>query len=243
MKKTLSLAATFALVLAVGALAGCANAGGTAASGSAAASSGASAGSASAPAAGEDPTRDNPIVVDRENGEIRYLGYVNGVYLTEGTRHGAVYEGGSNGDKSIVTGYGDEKEFYQACIDLGWEPGDNLTAENMKGGDMAASVEGEKLDVLIRWDGQQDIPFGDCVRALNGEEYTPDWRFGGNLEAAKANNTGCVLCLDSCATGIASDAYWPTGTTDGDQVTYFVGRGDVLPADGTDVVFTFRKAA
>ena len=86
--------------------------------------------------ASEDPTPDNPIIVDKEKGEIRYLGFVDGAYVgdaAEPTRHAVVFEGGSNGHKTIITGYGDEKAFYQGCIDLGWEPGNNLTLENQKG--------------------------------------------------------------------------------------------------------------
>lgn len=67
-----------------------------------------------------------------------------------------------------------------------------------------------------------------------------DLRFG-NIESAKENNTGCVLCLDSCATGIVSDAAWPTGTTQND-VAKFYGDKDVLPEDGTQVTVVFRLA-
>lgn len=264
---SLKVALVAALVMVVVALAGCASGGSSAASNSSEATSSSAAATSSSIAATssssetataatsssseiatagatlEDPTPENPIIVDKANGEIRYLAFVNGTYFTEDTRHGVVFEGGSNGDKSVTTGYGDEKEFYQACIDMGWVAGDNLTKDNMAGGDAASTVEGEKLDVTIRWDGQDEIPFGDVIEATNGETWTPDYRFGGNLASAEKNNTGCVLCLDSCATGIASDAYWPTGTTSPDNVTWFHGRSDVLPADGTDVVVTFRQAA
>ena len=270
MKKISVLA--LALALAIGVLAGCSSSGASssAASASASASSASSAAassesasasaisaaassesasaaassaSADASAAAEDPTPENPIVVDKAKGEIRYMGYVDGVYFTEDTRHGVVYENGSNGHKTLISGYGDEKEFYQACIDMGWTPGDNLTKDNMAGGDAAKSVEGEKLDVTIRWDGQDEIPFGDIYEATNGTTWTPDYRFGGNLASAQKNNTGCVLCLDSCATGITSDAYWPTGTTNPDNVTWFHGKADVLPPDHTNVIVIFRKAA
>lgn len=221
------------MVVAMMAIVGCS-------SGSSSASASAEASSA---AAVEDPTKDNPIVVDKEKGEIRYLGFINGTYLTEGTRHAVVYQEGGNGSKSIVAGYGDEKEFYQACMDLGWTPGNNLTLENQKGGENAATVEGDKLDVMIRWDGQEDMPIWDCIEATNGDTRPADWRFGGNIDNANAKNTGCVLCIDSCAVGICSNAAWPSGTTDSDGITYFHGKADVLPADGTEVVVTFRKAA
>lgn len=189
-------------------------------------------------------------MVDKEKGEIRYLGFVDGVYFTEGTRHAVVYEGGSNGHKTIITGYGDEKEFEKAAESLGWVPGNNLTLENQKGTmggenpDNAKTIEGEALEVTIRWEGQdKEIPMWDCIEATNGDQRPAEWRFGGNLERAEEKNTGCVLCIDSCAVGIVSNAAWPSGTTDADGVTYFHGKEDVLPADGTDVIVTFRKAA
>ncbi|MBQ9068944.1 MAG: hypothetical protein IJ131_07785 [Eggerthellaceae bacterium] len=220
----------------------------SAATSSAAASSAATSSAASSAEAttGEDPTPDNPMVVDKEKGEIRYMGFVDGAYVGESaaeTRHAVVFEGGSNGQKTIISGYGDEKEFYQACIDLGWEPGNNLTLENQKGGENAATIEGEKLEVTIRWDGQDEMPIWDCIEAANGDTREADWRFGGNIDRANEKNTGCVLCIDSCAVGIVSNAAWPSGTTDADGVTYFRGVADKLPADGTDVIVTFRKAA
>lgn len=188
-----------------------------------------------------DPTEDNPIVTDADAGEVRYLAEVNAVYFTQGTRHGVVYQGGSNGEKAILRGLGDEKEFYQALVDAGFTPGNNLTAEDMKAAaGQGKSVDGDKLDVTVKWDGQDEIPFVNIVSCSAGD-YTPDFRFGGNLESAQKNNTGCVLCLDSCATGIVSDAYWPTGTTQ-TGTAMFTGREDVLPADGTRVVVTFKRA-
>ncbi|WP_271711922.1 YdjY domain-containing protein [Hugonella massiliensis] len=207
-------------------------------SGSSAASSSSAQESAGASA---DPTEGNPIVVDAAAGEVRYLAEVNAVYFTQGTRHGVVYQGGSNGEKAILRGLGDEKEFYQALVDAGFTPGNNLTAEDMKApAGQGKSVEGDKLDVTLKWDGQDEMPFVKAVSCTAGD-YTPDFRFGGNLESAKKNNTGCVLCLDSCATGIVSDAHWPTGTTQ-TGTAMFTGREDVLPADGTRVVVTFRRA-
>ena len=92
----------------------------------------------------------------------------------------------------------------------------------MKAGpDNGKSVEGDKLDVFVKWDGQDEIPFRDIIKCT--EDYTMDLRFGGNIESAKENNTGCVLCLDSCATGIVSDAAWPTGTTQNDVAKFYRG--------------------
>lgn len=186
-----------------------------------------------------DPTPENPITVT--DGEVRYLAEVNEVFFTESTRHGVVFEGGSNGEKSILRGLGDEKEFYQAMLDAGFTAGDNLTAEDMKAPEgEGKSVEGDKLNITVKWEGQEEIPFQDIVKCTEGD-YTSDFRFGGNLASAEQNNTGCVVCLDSCATGITSDATWVTGTTN-NKPDLFYGNGDVLPSDGTYVIVTFRPA-
>ena len=188
----------------------------------------------------QETEAEETMTVDKDKKEILMLCEVNGTYFTEPTRHGIVYKGGSNGEKAVLRGLADEKEFYQALLDIGAKAGDNLTAADMKAGpDNGKSVEGDKLDVFVKWDGQDEIPFRDIIKCT--EDYTMDLRFGGNIESAKENNTGCVLCLDSCATGIVSDAAWPTGTTQND-VAKFYGDKDVLPEDGTQVTVVFRLA-
>lgn len=181
------------------------------------------------------------LVVDKEAKEVKMLAEVNGKYFTEATRHGVVFEKGSNGEKSVLRGLADEKEFHQALLDIGAKAGNNLKAADMKAGaDNGVSVDGDKLVAVVTWDGQdKEIPFEDIIKA--SEEKPMDLRFGGNLESAKKNNTGCVLCLDSCATGITSDAAYPTGTTQNDVVKFY-GDEDVLPKDGTVVTVTFRLA-
>ena len=227
-----ALAVVFASIMAV-TLVGC----GSSDSGS---SSSTSSSSSSTKSSKEMPTESNPIVVDKENKEVRYLAQVNGIYFTENTRHGIVYKGGSNGDKSVLTGLGDEKEFYQAMIDCGFKAGNNLTADDMSAtAGEGKTIEGDKLEVTIEWDGQDAFPIEKCFKPTKLNARTADWRFGGNLDRAKAKNTGCVLCLDSCAVGICSDAAWPCNTTTATNTTWFNGVESVLPADGTLVTVTF----
>lgn len=189
----------------------------------------------------EEPASQEVMVVDKDKKEVTMLAEVNGKYFTESTRHGVVFKDGSNGEKSVLRGLADEKEFYHALIDIGAKAGDNLTGEDMKAGPTdGKSVEGDKLNVFVTWDGlDKEIPFQDIIKA--SEERESDFRFGGNLASAEKNNTGCVLCLDSCATGIASDAAYPTGTTQNKVVDFF-GDDSVLPADGTVVKVIFRLA-
>jgi hypothetical protein len=184
-------------------------------------------------------TKAKVLVVDKKAKEIKMLCEVNGKYFTEATRHGIAFEKGSNGEKSVLRGLADEKEFHQALLDIGAKPGNNLKAADMKAGaDNGVAVLGDKLVAVVTWAGQdKEIPFQDIIKA--SVERKMDLRFGGNLVSAKKNNTGCVLCLDSCATGITSDAAYPTGTTQ-NKVVKFYGDDKVLPGDGKVVTVTFR---
>lgn len=177
------------------------------------------------------------LVVNKDKKTVTMTAEVNGTYFTEPTRHGIVYKGGSNGEKAILRGLADEKKFYKALVKIGAKPGNNLKAEDMKAGPKdGKKAKGSKLDVTIRWKGQKSMDFQKIIKS--SKKYKTDFRFGGNLASAKKNNTGCVLCLDSCATGIVSDAAWPTGTTQ-NKVAEFYGNKKVLPKDGTKVKVTF----
>ncbi|KMT22512.1 YdjY domain-containing protein [Clostridium cylindrosporum] len=177
------------------------------------------------------------IIVNKEKKEVIYPAEVNGKYFTEGTRHGVVFKDGSNGEKAVLRGLADQVKFHEALTQIGAKPGNNLTLADMK---KSVPVAGDKLNVFVTWEGaNKEIPFADVIKA--SEEKPMDVRFGGNLENAKKKKTGCVLCLDSCAVGITSDAAYPTGAVESKKVT-FTGDKNVLPADGTKVSVIFRLA-
>lgn len=182
-----------------------------------------------------------PLEVNKEAREISMPAEVNGKYFNEPTRHGVVFLAGSNGEKSVLRGLSDEKQFYAALVSIGGVPGDNVTLEDMKAGpDNGKSVEGSKLNVFVKWDGSNgEIPFKDIIKT--NVDRPMDIRFGGNLQAANKANTGCVLCLDSCAVGITSNASYPTGTTQ-NKLAEFYGNKEILPTDGTRVTVIFRMA-
>lgn len=180
------------------------------------------------------------LVVNKDKKEVTLAAKVNGTYFTEPTRHLVVFQGGSNGEKAILRGLTDEKKLYQAMKDIGAKPGDNLTAKDMKADYKEdKKVAGDKVNVFLKWKGYDEIPVKEAIKS--DKEYTPDFRFGGNLESAKKNNTGCEICLDSCATGIISDAAWPVGTTQ-QKINNFYGNQKVLPKDGTKVQVIIRLA-
>ena len=73
---------------------------------------------------------ENPIVVDKEAGTVTVLSQVNGKYFTEATRHASVFKEGSNGAKSVFTSYGNHEDFYNGLVEIGAEPGNNMTPDN-----------------------------------------------------------------------------------------------------------------
>jgi hypothetical protein len=141
----------------------------------------------------------------------------------------------------VLRGLTSEKTFHAALIEIGATPGNNVTLDDMKAGPTnGARAAGSKIDVFVTWDGAgREVPFNEIIKAT--EERPDDYHFGGNLDAANKANTGCVLCLDSCAVGITSNASYPTGTTQ-NNVVEFYGDSKVLPPDGTRVSVIFRLA-
>ncbi len=192
--------------------------------------------SASTPSTASPSTtvsQSNPIVIDKVAKTVKIYTEVNGKYFVEPTRHGIVFKGGSNGSKSILKAWGNQNDFYNALIDIGAKPGNNL-----KLGSVGVAVQGDPLDVSLTWAGAgKEIPFGDVILDSTNKPF--EVRFGGNQENAKSKNTGCILCLDSCPVGITSNASHPTKDFD-NKIAEFKAKKDVLPADGTAVIATFK---
>ncbi|WP_304332696.1 YdjY domain-containing protein [Brachyspira innocens] len=179
-----------------------------------------------------------PVVIDKDNKEVIIEATVNGKYFNTPSRHhGIVFKGGKYGDRAVLVGLADEREFYQALKDIGCVEGTNLTMEDMK---LSKAVKGEPLDVFVTWEGlSKEIPFSDIIRS--SEERIMIVRFGGNFEAAKANRTGCILCLDSCPIAITSDSSFTTAELENKEIDKYI-REDVLPAYGSKVYVIFRIA-
>lgn len=185
-------------------------------------------------------TSAKTVTVSKQKKQVTLICEVNGTYFTEPTRHGIVSSGGTNASKALLRTKATPAKVYRALKQIGAKPGNNLTAADMSAAaGQGKKVKGTVLDVSVKWRGQREIPFHKILKA--NHQYTADYRFGGNLASAKKNNTGCVLCLDSCATGIVSDAAWPTGSTQHQKVT-FRGNEKVLPKDGTQVKVVFSLA-
>ncbi|MBS5776424.1 MAG: YdjY domain-containing protein [Finegoldia magna] len=176
----------------------------------------------------------NPIKVDKEAKKVTVLSSVNGKYFTEATRHASVNTDGSNGAKSVLTAYATPEEFYNALIEIGAKPGENMNPDNAT----TTHVEGSKIGATVTWEGAgKDYDINEVIKDSNGKKI--DFRFGGNLERAKTKKTGCLTCLDSCPVGIISNTTYTNGAVEKRNEVKFTGNADVLPEDGTYVAVTY----
>ncbi|NPV92771.1 MAG: hypothetical protein HPY50_18550 [Firmicutes bacterium] len=181
-------------------------------------------------------TKESPIKVDKAANTVTYLAQVNGKFLNEPTRHGSVYVGGSNGAKSIFTGLVDAEKFYNSLIEAGFQPGNNMTFDNME----KTNVAGDTFDVTVTWDKAPKVyKLDEVVKDSNGKPIVI--RFGGNLKNAQDKKTGCLICLDSCPVGIVSNSTYTYGAVEKRNEVGFIGNKEVLPPDGTPVAITFKK--
>jgi hypothetical protein len=179
---------------------------------------------------------DQPtLTVDKQNGTITFLAEVNGKYLMTPTRHCAVFKDGKNGDKSIFRSLADHKAFYDALVSIGAKAGNNMTMENM----LTTKVEGDLLDITVTWKGAPKSYTLDEV-IIDSNKKPVMMRFGGNIDMAMSKNTGCLLCLDSCPVGIASNGNYAHGAVEKTKEVSFLGNKDLLPADKTLVTFTVK---
>lgn len=183
-------------------------------------------------------TYDN-LTVDTEAKTVTFDATVNGLYFTEPTRHAIVTKGGGNAEKSMFVTDASNVDINDALADMGVKGDSNVTMDDMKATvDKNIVNTGDALEYSIKWDGQEEMPFKDIIKA----DKDFDWNvvFTGNRDAAVSTKAGCVLCLDSCAAGVSVNTL-PVGTT-AEGGTAFTADGDKLPADGSTVTITIKVA-
>lgn len=185
----------------------------------------------------EGVSLENPIKVDKEAGTVTVLAQVNGKYYTETTRHASVFKDGSNGAKSVLTAYGTHDDFYNALIEIGAEPGNNMTPDNAS----TTKVEGTPIDMKVTWNGaDKTYDVNEIIKDSNGNKIA--FKFGGNHDRSIEKHTGCLTCLDSCPVGIISNSTYTNGAVEKTQEVVFTGNQDVLPEDGTYVATVYSIA-
>jgi hypothetical protein len=180
-------------------------------------------------------TPKNPITIDTKGRTVSILAEVNGKYFVETTRHAVVFQGGKFGAKSVFAGLVDPKTFHEALVKAGFKPSNNMTMDNKE----KTFVEGELLDVSVTWKGaKKTYGLDEVIKDSNKKPIAI--RFGGNLPSAIEKNTGCLVCLDSCPVGITSNSAYTYGAVEMRKEAGFTGNKDILPADRTLVVITFK---
>jgi hypothetical protein len=200
----------------------------------------------------ETPSRENPLVVDKEKKQIQIAAYVQAKefnakpFLSLGhvrNYHAIVWEGGGVKKSDILfVSHADDLSIHNALLELGATPGNNLTLDTWeKRGDPHNQepnkrVEGTAMEAFVSWEGApMSYSIAELLKETGGKGIS--LRFGGNKEHIPVWKSGCILCLYSCPGGkIGNAAYTVNDYAAGS--TYFTAREDLLPPDGTEVVIT-----
>lgn len=184
---------------------------------------------------GSTLTKENPIKMNEKEKTLSFLAAVNGKYFYEPTRHGVIFKDGKLGDKPIFKSFVDPKTFHGSLVKLGFKAGSNMTMENKE----TTFVQGDLLDVTVTWEGaKKEYRLDEVIKDSNGKPLLI--RFGGNLSNAIQYNTGRLICLDSCPVGITSNASYTYGAVEKRKEVGFTGNKEILPPDGTLVVFNVK---
>ncbi|RXT13732.1 YdjY domain-containing protein [Ammoniphilus sp. CFH 90114] len=184
-------------------------------------------------AEGVDTTEQQPLVVDKEAKTVKVFAKLNGKYTVEPTRHGLNFHEGKYGGQALFTSYANQANFHDALMAIGAEAGNNLTPDTA-----GQTIEGSVLDVTISWEGApKEYKMTELVLDSTGKPI--EYKFGGNHARSIDAFTGCLACFDSCPVGITSNHHQHQGAF-ADKEVEFIGNKDVLPADGTPVIVTFK---
>ena len=175
-------------------------------------------------AQGETQEGTDALTVDEASKTITVQATATG--NTESSIHLLVNESGSNAKSAFFTTEASTMDFYDALVELGGIPGNNIPVDAESG-----TILGSGLDVSITVDGTEYDTY-DLITA--SEEREMDMRFGGNVALNQEYATGCLLCMESCSVGIASDAAYQYN-----EPIEFT-PSDSMPEEGTDVTFTIK---
>lgn len=143
------------------------------------------------------------IVVDKEKKIVRLKGWIT--TRRESHHCGIGWAGGSNGSGAAGTKFLFEtrvkpEEVFEALAAIGKKPGNNLSRWKR-----STPVQGDPITISVDWPGaERHYELSELVQDAKGAEL--QFRFGGNLKAAKKHKTGCIACFTSCYVAIVSNA-------------------------------------
>jgi hypothetical protein len=186
------------------------------------------------------PSREQPLLVDDAGRRVLVYTEVNGRNLTRSNPHwGIVAVGGRLADKGILRSYADPLAFHDALVRIGARPGNNLTSDST-----GQYVAGDQLEVTVTIPGLgTDLPLGAVFDDETGRGFAI--RFGGNRDAARHEQTGCITCLESCWIAVSSNDRYPFISTLRRLISpnsRFRGRASVFHGDGQPVIVSYRLA-
>jgi hypothetical protein len=185
------------------------------------------------------PTKAHPLFIDLNKKQVLLYTEVNPKNRDKTNPHwGVVYQGGKLSDKAILSAFCTPGEFHAALMQIGARPGNNLTLDQTD-----TWVEGDELSVSVLLPGlNKSFSLTDIIFDQTGKGF--HIRFGGNLERAAKEKTGCITCLESCPVGITSNAAYPT-ISSWKRVfspnSVFKGKKEILSAqDGAPVILIYQ---
>lgn len=198
----------------------------------------------------EGLSSEKPIIIDKDNKEIRLLASLKpsrfepGWFTQLPGHHAVTWEGGAKADEALLQTSVSDLEFYEAMISLGAAPGNNLTKEAWEERDNPNSqapkvkVEGTELDVLVFWEGLED-PINLSQALIDPSGRGVQMRFGGHKDLISYWKSGCIVCMQSCPGGKVSNHNYTLGDY-ANGIGVFKVNYSKVPKGTTKAVVIFR---
>jgi hypothetical protein len=149
-------------------------------------------------------SREKPLSIDAGGKRVLIYTELNREGIHKKNPHwGVVSKNGKLADKGILNAFCEPLDFYDALVQIGAKPGNNLTEKST-----GQFVAGDRLIVnAARSNAGREVALGRIFHDSSGKGFSIC--FGGNRKAAEDQNTGCITCLESCWVGITSNAAYP----------------------------------
>lgn len=151
--------------------------------------------------------------------------------------HFIVWDKGNTAKKALINTPVPDKELLDALIELGAQPGNNLTQatweerHNHNSPEPDKSVKGTPLEIHVSWN-DKTYPAYQLFRDLSPEQFSI--RVGGNAKLIPVWRSGCITCLFSCPGGKTSNEAFTIRDQAKDRMTFWADE-NILPPDGTEV--------
>ncbi len=182
------------------------------------------------------------ITMDKKGQSISLTGTIYPKrYNTHNNRanghHFIVWEKGNTAKKALINTPVPDKELLDALIELGAQPGNNLTQatwderHNPNSPEPDKQVEGTPVEIFVSWN-DKSYPACQLFRDLSPEQFSI--RVGGHAELIPVWRSGCITCLFSCPGGKTSNAAFTIRNQAKDHMTFWANE-TILPPDGTEV--------